>query len=345
MHQQAGVFPRTSRAGAAQASVVAALSRDVVFGRVAAGTYALASLATPRLGAPAPPAAAGPPAGAGGAAAAAHGGADPAAAVKPEVKAEPGAAVKAEAEGTGAPAGPPVGGPEGGTAGVPSAPGGPASVKAESGKEEGSNGGGGGEDDDEGSASEDEEDEKPAAAEAAAEGEPWVAALLTGEYSNLPLGVRVGILAQVRLLTSVTIFICKLSPGIKLQPSKCGSCRFVVDFARFSAATVPIPSQPRRVSMHRVQLMHLVLDGPAVRACLDARLDEAARVRKLMWDEAKADSKQKQVEGADRARRAAEEAERALARFRAQQARRDLDRQSHRNGWCSCCCPRKCCIS
>lgn len=67
--------------------------------------------------------------------------------------------------------------------------------------------------------------------------------------------------------------------------------------------------------------MHLVLDGPAVRACLDARLDEAARVRKLMWDEAKADSKQKQVEVADRARRAAEEAERALARFRAQQAR------------------------
>ena len=38
---------------------------------------------------------------------------------------------------------------------------------------------------------------------------------------------------------------------------------------------------------------------------------------------AQADSKQKQVEAADRARRAAEEAERALSRFRAQQAGED----------------------
>lgn len=90
--------------------------------------------------------------------------------------------------------------------------------------------------------------------------------------------------------------------------------------------------------------MHLVLDGPAVRACLDARLDEVARVRKLMWDEAKADSKQKQVETADRARRAAEEAERALARFRAQQARETLakpcinprPRQPCAAGACAC---------
>ncbi len=37
-----------------------------------------------------------------------------------------------------------------------------------------------------------------------------------------------------------------------------------------------------------VALMHLALDGPSVRTCLDGRLEEAQRVRKSMWDEAKA---------------------------------------------------------
>ncbi|KAK9835073.1 hypothetical protein WJX81_008591 [Elliptochloris bilobata] len=255
-----------------EASVVAALSRDVVFGRVAAGTYALASLATPRWGAdgapaaaaaqppPPPPqavAASATPDSASDAASAADAVKEDPAAVKGEVKAEPGAPVLGEAG-----AGPPDGGPSGGTG----AAGGSASMKVEVVKEEGGKDAAG-EEDDEGSASEDEDDAAPAAAEAAAEGEPWVAALSTGEYGDLALGVRVGILTQ---------------------------------------------------------LMHLVLDGPAVRACLDARLDEVARVRKLMWDESKADSKQKQVEAADRARRAAEEAERALSRFRAQQAGEDV---------------------
>jgi len=36
-----------------------------------------------------------------------------------------------------------------------------------------------------------------------------------------------------------------------------------------------------------VALMHLALDGPSIRTCLDARLEETARVRKAMWDEAK----------------------------------------------------------
>ncbi len=36
-----------------------------------------------------------------------------------------------------------------------------------------------------------------------------------------------------------------------------------------------------------VALMHLALDGPSVRTCLDSRLEEAQRVRKAMWDEAK----------------------------------------------------------
>ena len=33
--------------------------------------------------------------------------------------------------------------------------------------------------------------------------------------------------------------------------------------------------------------MHLALDGPAVRASLDGRIEEAQRVRKQMWEEAK----------------------------------------------------------
>lgn len=36
-----------------------------------------------------------------------------------------------------------------------------------------------------------------------------------------------------------------------------------------------------------VALMHLALDGPSIRTCLDGRLEETARVRKAMWDEAK----------------------------------------------------------
>ena len=35
-------------------------------------------------------------------------------------------------------------------------------------------------------------------------------------------------------------------------------------------------------------LVHLALEGPSVRACLDGRLEEAQRVRKLMWEDAKA---------------------------------------------------------
>ncbi len=33
--------------------------------------------------------------------------------------------------------------------------------------------------------------------------------------------------------------------------------------------------------------MHLALDGPAVRASLEGRIEEAQRVRKQMWEEAK----------------------------------------------------------
>lgn len=36
-----------------------------------------------------------------------------------------------------------------------------------------------------------------------------------------------------------------------------------------------------------VALVHLALDGHSVRACLDSRLEEAQRVRKAMWDDAK----------------------------------------------------------
>ena len=35
-------------------------------------------------------------------------------------------------------------------------------------------------------------------------------------------------------------------------------------------------------------LVHAALDGPSVRACLDGRVEESQRVRKLLWDEAKA---------------------------------------------------------
>jgi len=33
--------------------------------------------------------------------------------------------------------------------------------------------------------------------------------------------------------------------------------------------------------------VHLALDGPAVRASLEGRIEEAQRVRKQMWEEAK----------------------------------------------------------
>lgn len=36
-----------------------------------------------------------------------------------------------------------------------------------------------------------------------------------------------------------------------------------------------------------VGLVHLALDGPSARAFLDGRLEEAQRVRKLMWEDAK----------------------------------------------------------
>jgi WSTF, HB1, Itc1p, MBD9 motif 1 len=34
-------------------------------------------------------------------------------------------------------------------------------------------------------------------------------------------------------------------------------------------------------------LVHLALDGPSVRATLEQRLEEVARVRRFMWEEAK----------------------------------------------------------
>jgi hypothetical protein len=112
-----------------------------------------------------------------------------------------------------------------------------------------------------------------------------------------------------------------------------------------------------------VALVHLALEGPSVRNCLDARLDEAQRVRKAMWDDAKvtalplppsttgrpalasdsvngwlchirlvlymwmqdrccghmqAEKRRRQMEAAERARRAAAEAQRALEKFRQQ---------------------------
>jgi len=42
----------------------------------------------------------------------------------------------------------------------------------------------------------------------------------------------------------------------------------------------------QRVNVLRT-LVHLALDGPAVRASLDGRIEEAQRVRKQMWEEAK----------------------------------------------------------
>ncbi|EIE24672.1 hypothetical protein COCSUDRAFT_46901 [Coccomyxa subellipsoidea C-169] len=57
-----------------------------------------------------------------------------------------------------------------------------------------------------------------------------------------------------------------------------------------------------------VALMHLALDGPSVRTCLDGRLEEAQRAEK----------RQRQIEAAERAKRAAAEAQRNLELFRQQ---------------------------
>jgi len=42
----------------------------------------------------------------------------------------------------------------------------------------------------------------------------------------------------------------------------------------------------QRVSI-LLTLVHLALDGPAVRASLEGRIEEAQRIRKQMWEEAK----------------------------------------------------------
>ena len=59
---------------------------------------------------------------------------------------------------------------------------------------------------------------------------------------------------------------------------------WVVALAGGEYGALPLGERVRALA----RLAHLALDGPLVRACQDARLDEAARVRKLMWDESKA---------------------------------------------------------
>ncbi|KAL0041481.1 hypothetical protein WJX79_004991 [Trebouxia sp. C0005] len=64
-------------------------------------------------------------------------------------------------------------------------------------------------------------------------------------------------------------------------------------------------------------LVHLALDGPAVRASLDGRIEEAQRVRKQMWEEAKIEKRLRQQEAAEKAKKSAQDAQRALDAYNA----------------------------
>jgi hypothetical protein len=73
-----------------------------------------------------------------------------------------------------------------------------------------------------------------------------------------------------------------------------------------------------------LDLMHLALDMPTVRATLDRRSDEVERAKKLMRDAAKAERHQRQLELARRAKRDAEEAARRVATLRAEMAAAEM---------------------
>lgn len=72
----------------------------------------------------------------------------------------------------------------------------------------------------------------------------------------------------------------------------------------------------QRVNVLRT-LVHLALDGPAVRASLEGRIEEAQRVRKQMWEEAKIEKRLRQQEAAEKAKKSAEDAQRALDAYNA----------------------------
>ncbi|KAL3160990.1 hypothetical protein ABBQ38_009379 [Trebouxia sp. C0009 RCD-2024] len=64
-------------------------------------------------------------------------------------------------------------------------------------------------------------------------------------------------------------------------------------------------------------LVNLALDGPSVRAALEARTEEAQRIRKQMFEEAKVEKRRRQQEAAEKAKKSAEEAQRALEAYNA----------------------------
>ncbi|KAK9816480.1 hypothetical protein WJX72_000803 [[Myrmecia] bisecta] len=64
-----------------------------------------------------------------------------------------------------------------------------------------------------------------------------------------------------------------------------------------------------------VTLVHNAIDGPSVRACLDGRLEEAQRIRKQMWEEARLEKRRRQAEAAAKAKLAADEAQKVLERL------------------------------
>ncbi|KAK9843536.1 hypothetical protein WJX81_007913 [Elliptochloris bilobata] len=233
---------RTSKAP--KASVVAALSADLVFARVAPGTYALHSL----LQKDTLEADADEGAGAGSGGLLGCGG-------------TPGLAPRHSA---------PRDAGAGGTreAGAPKAA--PRVFRRASSEETESHAGGqgGGDEGGAGGAEDEEEDEeevasRPGAAPAEARGErgrAWVAALALGGYGALSAGERLAALSD---------------------------------------------------------LVHLVLDAPSVRACLDARLEEGLRLRRRKWDDNRVEKRQRQEAAAERARAAADQAAVQLERFRA----------------------------
>eukprot|EP00884_Botryococcus_braunii_P016830 jgi/Botrbrau1/3830/Bobra.0183s0056.2 len=211
---------RTSRTP--EASVVGALSRDVIFARVAPSTYALQAMVTHHLKQQAA-----------AAEKASKEAANTSAEKKaPDVKQESGkqeADIKQEGEGNGK--------KDAGNAKSEDKPSdGVVVVKADDGAERSP----GPHDDDE-DESEDEFEEHPGQRE---EGAAWVRALEVGEYGDLAIEQRVAILST---------------------------------------------------------LVHLALDGPSVRATLEQRLEEVARVRRFMWEEAKAEKRRRAAADAKRA--------------------------------------------
>jgi hypothetical protein len=73
-----------------------------------------------------------------------------------------------------------------------------------------------------------------------------------------------------------------------------------------------------------LDLMHLALDMPTVRAMLDKRSDEVERAKKHMRDAAKAERHQRQLELAQRAKQDAEEAAVRVAALRAKMAAAEM---------------------